>query len=59
MTIIALAASSVHDADLAGSTPLVATAGSYSPADFRPVRLPFTLIVMAVTVLLVPWLPPL
>ena len=38
---------------------LVMTAGNYSFTDFIRIGLPFTLIVMVVSVWLVPWLLPL
>ena len=57
--IIALAASSVFMTPISPINTLVTNAGNYSFGDFIRVGLPFTLIVMAVSVLLVPWLLPL
>ena len=57
--IIALGASSAFMTPISPINTLVTTAGNYGFGDFIRVGLPFTLIVMAVSVLLVPWLLPL
>ncbi len=57
--IIALAASSAFMTPISPVNTLVTTAGGYSFTDFIRFGLPLTLIVMAVSVLLVPWLLPL
>jgi di/tricarboxylate transporter len=57
--IIALAASSAFMTPISPINTLVATAGNYKFTDFIRIGLPFTLLVMAVSVVLVPWLLPL
>jgi di/tricarboxylate transporter len=57
--IVALAASSAFMTPISPVNTLVTTAGNYSFADFIRIGLPLTLIVMAVSVVLVPWLLPL
>jgi di/tricarboxylate transporter len=57
--IIALAASSAFMTPISPVNTLVTTAGGYRFIDFVRFGLPMTLIVMAVSVLLVPWLLPL
>ncbi len=57
--IIALAASSAFMTPISPINQLVATAGNYRFVDFLRIGLPLTLIVMAVSVLLVSWLLPL
>ncbi len=57
--IIALAASSAFMTPISPINTLVTTAGNYSFADFVRIGLPFTFIVLAVSVVLVPWLLPL
>ena len=54
--IVALAASSAFMTPISPVNTLVTTAGNYSFADFIRVGLPLTLIVMALSVGLVPWL---
>ncbi|MCU0833053.1 MAG: SLC13 family permease [Chromatiaceae bacterium] len=56
---IALACSAAFMTPISPVNTLVTTAGSYSFAEFLRIGLPLTLIVMAVSVLLVPWLMPL
>lgn len=56
--IVALAASSAFMTPISPVNTLVTTAGNYSFADFVRIGLPLTLIVMAVSVVLVPWLLP-
>jgi di/tricarboxylate transporter len=53
--IIALAASSAFMTPISPINALVATAGNYGFADFLRIGLPLTLIVMAVSVIMVPW----
>ncbi len=57
--IVALAASSAFMTPISPINGLVATAGNYGFADFIRIGLPLTLIVMAVSVLMVPWVFPL
>jgi di/tricarboxylate transporter len=57
--IIALAASSAFMTPISPVNTLVTTAGNYGFMDFVRFGLPLTLIVMAVSVLLVPWVLPL
>ncbi len=57
--IIALAASSAFMTPISPVNTLVTTPGGYGFADFIRIGLPLTLMVMAVSVLLVPWLLPL
>jgi di/tricarboxylate transporter len=57
--IIALAASSAFMTPISPINTLVATAGNYTFVDFIRIGLPFTLLVMGVSVVLVPWLLPL
>jgi di/tricarboxylate transporter len=57
--IIALAASSAFMTPISPINTLVATAGNYTFGDFIRIGFPFTLIVMAASVILVPWLLPL
>jgi di/tricarboxylate transporter len=57
--IIALGASSAFMTPISPVNTLVTTAGNYRLADFIRVGLPLTLIVGALSVLLVPWLLPL
>jgi di/tricarboxylate transporter len=57
--IIALAASSAFMTPISPVNTLVTTPGGYSFADFIRIGLPLTLMVMAVSVALVPWLLPL
>jgi len=57
--IVALAASSAFMTPISPVNTLVTTAGNYSFLDFIRVGLPLTLIVMALSVGLVPWLMPL
>lgn len=56
--IIALAASSAFMTPISPVNTLVMTAGNYSFSDFIRIGLPFTLLVMIVSVWLVPWLLP-
>jgi di/tricarboxylate transporter len=56
---VALAASSAFMTPISPVNALVATAGNYDFADFVRIGLPFTLIAMAVSLLLVPLLLPL
>ena len=56
--IIALGASSAFMSPVSSVNMLVTTAGNYLFIDFLRVGLPLTLIVMALSVLLVPWLLP-
>jgi len=57
--IIALAASTAFMTPISPINTLVATAGNYTFGDFIRIGFPFTLIVMAASVILVPWLLPL
>ena len=57
--IVALAASCAFMTPISPVNTLVTTAGNYSFVDFIRVGLPLTLIVMALSVGLVPWLLPL
>jgi di/tricarboxylate transporter len=57
--IIALGASSAFMTPISPINMLVTTAGNYSFGDFIRAELPLTLIVGAVSVVLVPWLLPL
>ena len=57
--IIALAASSAFMTPVSPINTLVATAGSYTFADFIRIGLPMTLLAMIMSALLVPWLLPL
>ena len=57
--IVALAASSAFMTPISPVNALVATAGNYGFADFVRIGFPFTLIAMAVSLLLVPLLLPL
>jgi di/tricarboxylate transporter len=57
--IIALGASSAFMTPISPINTLVTTAGNYGFGDFIRVGLPFTVIVMAVSVLLMSWLLPL
>jgi di/tricarboxylate transporter len=56
---IALACSAAFMTPISPVNTLVTTAGSYSFGEFVRIGLPLTLMVMAVSVLLVPWLMPL
>lgn len=56
--MVALGASSAFATPISPVNTLVSAFGSYSAWDFVKIGLPFTLIVMAVSVLLVPWLLP-
>ena len=56
--MVALGASSAFATPISPVNTLVSTFGNYSLADFVKVGAPFTLVVMAVSVLLVPWLLP-
>jgi di/tricarboxylate transporter len=55
---VALAASAAFMTPISPVNSLVATAGNYGFGDFIRMGLPFTLLTMAVTVLLVPWIFP-
>ncbi len=57
--VVALAASCAFMTPISPVNALVAIAGNYGFADFIRIGLPFTLVAMAVSVLLVPWLLPL
>ena len=57
--IIALAASTAFMSPISPINTMVATAGNYGFADFVRVGLPLTLIVLALSVVLVPWMFPL
>ena len=56
---VALAASAAFMTPISPINTLVASAGNYGFADFIRIGLPLTLIVLAVTVLMVPWILPL
>ncbi len=57
--IVALACSAAFMTPISPINTLVTTAGNYGFADFIRIGLPLTLIVMAVSVLMVPWIFPL
>lgn len=57
--MVALAASSAFMTPIASPNAMVATAGRYRFADYVRIGLPFVLIVMSVSLVLVPWLFPL
>ena len=58
--IVALAASAAYMTPVSSPTnTLVVTPGNYSFGDFVKVGLPFALVVMVVSVLMVPWVLPL
>ncbi|KAA6186707.1 SLC13 family permease [Thiohalocapsa marina] len=56
--MVALAASSAFMTPIAPPNAMVATAGNYRFADYLRIGLPFVLIVMSVSLVLVPWLFP-
>ena len=53
--MVALGASSAFSTPISPVNTLVSTFGKYNAADFMKIGIPFTLLVMAVSVLLVPW----
>ncbi|WP_242479295.1 SLC13 family permease [Lamprobacter modestohalophilus] len=57
--IVALAASAAFMNPISPINTLVTTAGNYRISDFIRIGLPLTLIIMAVSVAMVPWLLPL
>lgn len=57
--IVALAASAAFMTPISPINTLVTTAGNYRISDFIRIGLPLTLIIMAVSVAMVPWLLPL
>jgi di/tricarboxylate transporter len=58
--IVALAASAAYMTPVSSPTnTLVVSPGNYSFSDFVKVGAPFALVVMAISVVMVPWLLPL